>query len=426
MGLFWYPEKAPTIKFGEFDKQYMIDKMVAETLDRLQSLFIYEGLPEEVPAKWLEHYLMTNGTCIFTKLDNGKYYALVGNPADECNAYYVPLKYVVANPWIKLPNGNTLSKEFITEDTKYWGSELKQDCVLLRNDTYAVGLLPMIYRYCKKIVENDITMELASILARATINISAADDRTKASAEVWLKNLIDGKLGIMSETAFIEGLNVREFKEVADCLIPLIEYHQYTKASFLNDIGLNANYNMKREAINSNESNLNDDMLKPFIDDMLKMREEAIEEINKKYDLNISVSFNSAWASNEIEEEAELDKIEAEAEALEAEAGVVEEASEEPETEEAADNPETEEAADDPETEEAEDVNDETEENEDATMDTEEALEEEPETEEAADDIEALEDEVEALEDEVEALEDKVDALEDDEGSEDDENEDDQ
>ena len=403
MGLFWYPEKAPTIKFGEFDKQFMLDKMVAECLDRLQSLFVYEGLPEEVPAKWLEHYLMTNGTCIFTKLDD-KYYALVGSPADECNAYYVPLKYVVANPWIKLPNGNTLSKEFITEETKYWGSELKQDCVLMRNDTYAVGLLPMIYRYCKKIVENDITMELASILARATINISAADDRTKASAEAWLKNLIDGKLGIMSETAFIEGLNVREFKEVADCLIPLIEYHQYTKASFLNDIGLNANYNMKREAINSNESNLNDDMLRPFIDDMLRMREEAIEEINKMYDLNISVSFNSAWASNEIEEEAELDKIEAEAEALEAEAGVVE-ASDDPETEEAADDPETEEASDDPETEEASDV---------------------PETEEAADDIEALEDEVEALEDEVDALEDKVDALEDEEGSEDDENEDDQ
>lgn len=412
MGLFWYPEKAPTIKFGEFDKQFMIDKMVAETLDRLQSLFVYDGLPEEVPAKWLEHYLMTNGTCIFTKLDD-KYYALVGNPADQCNAYYVPLKYVVANPWIKLPDGNTLSKEFITEDTKYFGSELKQDCVLMRNDTYAVGLLPMIYRYCKKIVENDITMELASILARATINISAADDRTKASAEAWLSNLIDGKLGIMSETAFIEGLNVREFKEVADCLIPLIEYHQYTKASFLNDIGLNANYNMKREAINSNESNLNDDMLRPFIDDMLRMREEAIEEINKMYDLNISVSFNSAWASNVIEEEAELDKIEAEAEALEAEAGA---------TEEAANDPETEEAADDPETEE--DVNDEAEENEDAAMDTEEALEGEPETEEATDDIEALEDEVEALEDEVDALEDEVDALEDDEGSEEDDEDD--
>ena len=319
MGLFWYPDKAPTIKFGEYDKDFMLNTMVGECLDRLQSLFVYEGLPEEVPAKWLEHYLMSNGNCIFTKIGD-KYYALVGSPADECNAYYVPLKYVVANPWITLPDGNTLSKEFVTETNRYWGKELKQDCVLVRNDTYSVGLLPMIFRYCRKIVENDITMELASILARATINISAADDRTKTSAEQWLNNLIDGKLGIMAETAFIEGLNIREFKEVADCLIPLIEYHQYTKASFLNDIGLNANYNMKREAINSNESNLNDDMLRPFIDDMLKMRQEAIDEINKMYGLNITVSFNSAWASNEIEEEAELDQIEAQADQTEAEA----------------------------------------------------------------------------------------------------------
>ena len=350
MGLFWYPDKAPTIKFGEYDKDFMLNTMVGECLDRLQSLFVYEGLPEEVPAKWLEHYLMSNGTCIFTKIGE-KYYALVGSPADECNAYYVPLKYVVANPWIKLPDGNTLSKEFVTESTTYWGKELKQDCVLVRNDTYAVGLLPMIYRYCRKIVENDITMELASIMARATINISAADDRTKASAEAWLDRLIDGKLGIMSETAFVEGLNVREFKEVADCLIPLIEYHQYTKASFLNDIGLNANYNMKREAINSNESNLNDDMLRPFIDDMLKMRQEAVDEINKMYGLNITVSFNSAWESNEIEEEAELDQIEAQADQTEAEADKAEaeaEVIEENDPEEAPDDPE-EAPEDDPE-----------------------------------------------------------------------------
>lgn len=314
--LFWYPERSPKVKFGEYDKPFMLEAMAAEYLDKLQSLFIYDGLPEEIPAKWLEHYLITNGNCIFTKLDD-KYYVLVGSPASECNAYYVPVRYVVANPWIRMADGNTLSREFVTESHKYAGKELEQDCVFIRNDTYCVGLLPLVYRYCRRLVENDITMELASILARATINISCSDDRTRASAEAWLQRLIEGKLGIMSETPFIEGLNVREFKEVADCLIPLIEYQQYTKASLYNDIGLNANYNMKREAINSNESNLNDDMLKPFIDDMLKMRQEALDEINKKYGLNITVSFNSAWESNEIEEKAELDKIESEAEVLE-------------------------------------------------------------------------------------------------------------
>lgn len=375
--LFWYPGRAEKDKYGEFDKEARIAAMIGETFDRLQSLFIYEGLPEEVPAKWLEHYLMSNGTAIFTKL-NDKYYVFNGRPGAEMNAYYVPLRYVVADPWVKLPDGNTLSKEFIIEDHTWNGKEVKADCVMIRNDTFAVGLLPMVTKYCRRIMENEITMELASILARATINISTSDDRTKASAELWLNRLIEGKLAIMSETPFIEGLNVREFKEVADCLVPLIEYHQYTKASFLNDIGLNANYNMKREAINSNESQLNDDMLKPLIDNMLQMRKEAVEEINKMYDLNITVEFNSAWKSNEETEDAEVSKMEAEVESTEAEAQVLEAEAEA--AKEAADDPEgaaddQEGEADDPEgeaPEEAEEENDETEDNEDTVLDEEE------------------------------------------------------
>ena len=328
--LFWYPGRAEKDKYGEFDKEARMAAMIGETFDRLQSLFVYEGLPDEVPAKWLEHYLMSNGTAIFTRIGD-KYYVFNGHPGAEMNAYYVPLRYVVADPWVKLPDGNTLSKEFIIEDHTWNGKEVKADCVMIRNDTFAVGLLPMVTKYCRRIMENEITMELASILARATINISCSDDRTKSSAELWLKRLIDGELAIMSETPFIEGLNVREFKEVADCLVPLIEYHQYTKASFLNDIGLNANYNMKREAINSNESQLNDDMLKPLIDNMLQMRQEAVEEINKMYGLNITVEFNSAWKSNEETEDAEVSKMEAEAQVLEAEAEAAKEAADDPE-----------------------------------------------------------------------------------------------
>ena len=358
--LFWYPGRAEKDKYGEFDKEARMAAMIGETFDRLQSLFVYEGLPEEIPAKWLEHYLMSNGTAIFTKF-NDKYYVFVGRPGAEMNAYYVPLRYVVADPWVKLPDGNTLSKEFIIEDHTWNGKEVKADCVMIRNDTFAVGLLPMVTKYCRRIMENEITMELASILARATINISCSDDRTKSSAELWLKRLIDGELAIMSETPFIEGLNVREFKEVADCLVPLIEYHQYTKASFFNDIGLNANYNMKREAINSNESQLNDDMLKPLIDNMLQMRQEAVEEINKMYGLNITVEFNSAWKSNEETEDAEVSKMEAEAQVLEAEAEAAKEAVDDPEG--AADDQEG--AADDQEGEAPEGEADDQDDNED-------------------------------------------------------------
>ena len=307
MSLFWYPAINGKYCFdGKYDKGLMLDSYVRYYLARLQSMFKYEGLPDSIPAKWLEHYLLCNGNCIITNVD-GKYYALTGGQGESANAYYIPCGYVVANPWIKTESG-TLSKTFWIEDVNIGGVDQKQDAVIIYNDTYSQGLLPMLQRYCSQLVENDISLNIADILARATINISAADDKTKASAEIYLKRLRDGDLGVMTETAFIEGLNIREFHYVANSITPLIEYHQYIKASLFNELGLNSNYNMKRESINSNESQLNDDMLHPLIDDMLREREEGIKRVNDFFGLDIKVSFDSAWLENEKEEQAVLDQ----------------------------------------------------------------------------------------------------------------------
>ena len=81
---------------------------------------------------------------------------------------------------------------------------------------------------------------------------------------------------------------------------------QYLKASCFNEIGLNANYNMKREALSSNESALNDDFLLPLVDNMIKERQTAIEKINEKYNLDISIDFASAWKVTHEENEKQI------------------------------------------------------------------------------------------------------------------------
>ena len=81
----------------------------------------------------------------------------------------------------------------------------------------------------------------------------------------------------------------------------LIELQQYLKASQYNDLGLNANYNMKRESLNSTESQLNDDALMPFIDDMIANREEGLDQFNKMFGTNIKVKKSSSWEDNQQE-----------------------------------------------------------------------------------------------------------------------------
>ena len=308
MSLFWYPELNEKYMFEEApDKGMLLTSYINYFLARLQSMFIYDGLPDTIPQKWLENYLLVNGSCVWVK--NGEDLIVTrAGIGGEPDVYYIPTKCIVANPYALQSTNRTYTRDV--------------DCVLMVNDTYAQGLLPMLKKYCSMLVENNITMNIADITARASFILSAADDTTKANAELWLKRLIEGRLGIIGESPFLVGnqdnaLTVNNMSGASTMLTDLIEYEQYIKASLYNELGLQSNYNMKREAINSNESQLNEDMLHPLIDTMLRERQEGLERVNAMFGTNITVRFNSAWEINEREEEAAIEQIEATAEATE-------------------------------------------------------------------------------------------------------------
>lgn len=316
MSLFWYPELNEKYSFEETpDKGMLLSSYINYYLSRLQSMFIYDGLPDTIPQKWLENLLLVNGSCVWVKTEGDGLFVNRAAPAGDRDVYYIPEKVIVTNPWAKGP----LKSEY-TRDV---------DCVLMVNDTYAQGLLPILKRYCSLMVENYITLGIADITARATFLLSAADDNTRESCELWLKRLIEGRLGIIGESPFVGGnqdnsLVVNNLTGASTTLTDLIEFEQYIKASLYNELGLQSNYNMKREAINSNESQLNEDMLHPLIDTMLRERQDALEKVNAMFGTNITVRFNSAWEINEREEEAAIEQIEATADMTEEQATVEE------------------------------------------------------------------------------------------------------
>lgn len=306
--LFWYP--ALQCKYDQdkpLPKDLVFNSYIKYYLARCQSMFKYDGLPDTIPAKWLEHYLLANGQCVFIK--NGEdLIVTTGGMGGEPDIYYIPTKYIVSNPYVKEEARKTYT--------------IGEDCVLIRNDTYSQGLIPLLTRYCSQLTENDLTMQTADILSRAMLTITATDTQSKESVEKWLCDLRKGKLSAIGELPSMVGnqdrsVNITPFREVSNTITNLIEYHQYLKASLYNELGLNANYNMKRESINSNESQLNDDMLHPLIDDMLARRREALEEVNKMFGTNISVEFNSAWLTNEKEEELTLEQMETATDSME-------------------------------------------------------------------------------------------------------------
>lgn len=265
-------------------KQKLGESHVLYMLNRTQAMFDYEDLPETIPARNLEIILQVNGNCFATKV-NGDYYVFAGGLGGEPDVYYEPTIYTVANPALNF------SKCL----------EIDKDGVLIRNDSYGVGLLPMFKKYASLLTENEITMRVCDITTRMAFLLSAADDRTKTSAEQFLERILDGKLGVISDNAFLESLKVNPTtSNNAIRLTDLIEYQQYLKAAWFNDLGINANYNMKRESISPNEAQLNDDALLPLVDDMLEARKLGIEKFNNMYGLDVKVSLSSSWLKEQL------------------------------------------------------------------------------------------------------------------------------
>lgn len=301
MSLFWYPDRG--IDLDKPNKEQLHRHYVMTMLNRLQSMFKYEGLPDTIPQKWLENYLLCNGSCVFV-MDGDDLIVTTGGWGGLPDRYYIPTEYIVSNPYVNESTRRTYT--------------IGEDCVLIRNDVYARGVMDILEENARLLTENYITMNLSTILARAMLTITATNNQDKESVDLWLKKLIRGDISAIGELPAMVGnqdrsINITPFQNVASILTDLIEERQYIKASFFNELGLNSNYNMKRESINSNESQLNDDMLHPLIDEMLEMRREALTEVNAMFGTNITVDFNSAWKDNEIEAELTLDAMENEA-----------------------------------------------------------------------------------------------------------------
>ena len=269
------------------DKSKVFENYCKYTFTRTQSMFTYEGLPDTIPVQWLESYLQRNGSCCIAEHE-GKLYALLGNAGGELDEYYQPTIYTVANPALGL------SKSF----------EIGKDCVYCKNDYDAIGLVPLVSRYCGLMTENLLTVRISDINMRMMNLLSAPDDNTLQSTKQYLKDLEEGKLGVVGETPFFEGLKLQS-KGVGngDYMIQFIELQQYLKGSMYNELGINANFNMKREALSGQEVALNDDALMPLIDDMLKQRRAMCDELNQMFGLNVSVDYGSTWHSNVVEKQ---------------------------------------------------------------------------------------------------------------------------
>lgn len=296
--------------FGEIknpleDKSYMLRQAVLDMLNKTIKIFKYNNLPKTITAKDLEIQLQVNGCCIWKKVKDDLY-TFTGGLGGAPNPYYLPTLAIIANPALR------------------YNASLKidEECVVMLNDYFYQGLMPLHNKYGNMLVEAEVSLKYAIINARVPALIQADNDSTYKSAVEFFKKIEEGKeYGIISSKEFFDGIRSQDFYKQA-YIKDLIESIQYIKGSWYNAVGLNAAFNMKREAINEAEATLNEDILYPSIDTMLECRKLALDKVNKMYGTNITVELDSVWMQNRKHEEIALEFEEAEVENLREEENV--------------------------------------------------------------------------------------------------------
>lgn len=301
--------------YDYLDKKKNIQILNLYMLNKTLSMFEYEGLPESLPEKELEKQLQKHGKTFIYEHDS-ELYALNGTRGGEVDVYGNGTDINLSNPALKL------AKTVKVDDGVY-----------IKNDDLELGLVHLFNRFNTLLNENEITMVLNNINNRVQMLLSAGDDETRESAEQFLDKLVKGELGVIAENRVFEGINVHNSSNTSNqSITDLVEYHQYLKANLYNEIGIDLNHNMKRERLSSDEVALNEEHLFPLVNNMLENRMEAVDEINKKWGLNITVNYGSIWkkrspkgeytGENEIDEpidedEKNLDSEEGETDVIE-------------------------------------------------------------------------------------------------------------
>lgn len=277
--------------------------------DKVSNMFLWENLPKTVDVNYLNRCLFLKGHCAFFKL-NGNFYVASGGFAGEPNEYYMPSQYIIANP--------VLGSHTFT---------INKDCVILYNSAKDIqyndfpilsvergGLYSLIYRTAILLSDNECSINVAQKNSRFFAFASVDTESAYKSVTEAFKKIYNGEGFSIAKSDMAATIEISPLAtgggSVSPTLQTLIDIQQYFLAQFYHAIGVNSNFNMKKERLVSDEIAINDTATEVNIKSMLEMRENNVQSLNNLFNLNCDVVLSDIWKQKTIEKTEEKEETE--------------------------------------------------------------------------------------------------------------------
>lgn len=245
-------------------------------LNNALSIFKYDGLPDNIKAVDLEKNLLRFGKILFTKWHD-EFYIFSYSETGKQNYLGEYTKFQVNNPYIQC-------NEVFSDD----------NAVRIFNTDTHEPLMNLMGMYSELLTESYITLNMADINSRIPFFISARDNATKASAEIFVKQILDGKQGVIAEQPLFESLRINPLTDHEN-ISQIVELNKFFYSDYFQKIGLTNLYNNVHDRISATETEFTATSIYPYVDNMKRNRDIAVEKINSMFGLSVSVEFSSSW-----------------------------------------------------------------------------------------------------------------------------------
>lgn len=280
--------------YQPMDKMSLYYHFFRTLYNNASKVILIEGLPDDADYHFVISQLLLVGKIVIFQ-DKGRTYFLNGNIGGKCDEYYFPTRCIIANPVLgsfDLERDKEAVPVYLTPTDRILDSPMHTNMV-------AGGMYSLI-SMCANVLSECVTTINTTLMNTRVHAIYTADtDSAAKSAEPILRAIYMGKPYSVVTSELLERINVNPLSEhgLATTLTETLEVCQYILAMFWNGVGIDMNYNMKRERLITAEVDKNVQSLIVPIQTILETLNEGFEKANSLFGLNIKAILNPEFVA---------------------------------------------------------------------------------------------------------------------------------
>lgn len=257
------------------------------------NMFVWENLPPSCDAQFLEETLFYNGQAAFIDHETIGFMNLKATTG-KLDYYNRPSEFICHGS-----NGTVQVTRDIT------------NAVLIRNNRYRVANAFIVDDYCRRLYEIQATIDINMNAQKTPILILCQNEKDKHTLQQIYKQYEGNKPVIFADKNRMTGDTINVLKTDAPFIIDkLYTYKQQVEHELMTILGIKNNEIIdKKERLNLDEVNANNEIVDIGGDIMFSERELACKKINEMFGLSVYVRYRIAERDNEYYNDEEVEEF---------------------------------------------------------------------------------------------------------------------